>query len=221
MRKGLGKKAYILGGLFWLPVPIAAGFIALAGGGLGINVTSPDMIGPLVAANILGEMGAIIVFAVLFCSLASSIDSLLAATSDLITEDIYRKLINPRADERKLRRMSAVIIVGLGVFTWLVCLPRVGTLATVLFFAGPLVASTIWPIATGLYWKDASAKGALLAMILGSSIGLIAYFQVGWYAASLISAAVSMLTVIVMRYIVKERFDWSHLDEPHIKSIGG
>jgi Na+/proline symporter len=221
MREGVGKKAYLLGGLFWLPVPIAAGFIALAGGSIGINVTSPDMIGPLVAANILGETGAVIVFAVLFCSLASSIDSLLAATSDLITEDIYRKLINPKADEKKLRKMSAAIILGLGVFTWLVCLPRVGTLATVLFFAGPMVASTIWPVATGLYWKDASAKGALLAMLLGSLTGLVAYFQVGWYTASLISAIVSMTVVIIMRYVVKEKFDWSRLNESHIENTGG
>lgn len=221
MRKGVGKKAYLLGGLFWLPIPIAAGFIALAGGSLGINVTSPDMIGPLVAAHVLGETGAIIVFAVLFCSLASSIDSLLAATADLITEDIYAKLINPEADEKRLRKISAGIIVGLGVLTWLVCLPRVGTLATVLFFAGPLVASTIWPIATGLYWKKASAKGALLGMILGSTIGLIAYFQLGWYTASLISAAVSMITVLVSRGLFKDDFNWEKLNEPDIKSMEG
>lgn len=218
MREGVGKKAYVLGGIFWLPVPIAAGFIALTGGALGINVTSPDMIGPLVAANVLGKAGAVVVFTVLFCSLASSIDSLLAATSDLITEDIYRKLINPSANEATLRKMSSFIIVGLGLLTWAVCLPRVGTLATVLFFAGPMVGSTIWPIATGLFWKNASAKGALAAMLLGSLSGLIAYFQLGWYAASLIGAAVSMITVLISRMIIKDDFDWKRLDEPSFKS---
>lgn len=221
MREGIGQKAYRIGGLFWLPVPIAAGFIALTGGALGINVTSPDMIGPLVAANVLGRLGAGIVFVVLFCSLASSIDSLLAATSDLITEDIYRKLINPSASEAKLRKMSIAIILGLGLLTWFVCLPRIGTLATVLFFAGPMVGSTIWPIATGLFWKNVSAKGALLAMILGSLAGLIAYFQIGWYTASLIGAAVSMVTVLITRMFVKEEFDWAHLDEPSIQSVEG
>lgn len=221
MRKNVGQKAYLLGGLFWLPIPVAAGFIALTGSTLGINITSPDMVGPLVAANVLGSVGAIVVFAVLFCSLASSIDSLLAATSDLITEDIYRKLFNPKASEQNLRKVSAFIIVGLGFLTWLICLPRVGTLATVLFFAGPLVGSTIWPIATGLYWKNASAKGALWAMLLGSGIGLIAYFQLGWYTATLISAAVSMLTVLIFRATVKEDFNWKHLDEPKIQTAGG
>lgn len=221
MRKGIGEKAYALAGFFWLPVPIAAGFIALTSGALGINVTSPDMVGPLVAANILGKIGAGIVFVVAFASLASSVDSLLAATSDLITEDIYRKLINPNASEAKLRRASALIIVGLGLVAWLVCLPRVGTLATVLFFAGPMVGSCIWPIATGLFWKKANADGALWGMLLGTVIGLIAYFQIGWYAASLIGAAVSMVVTIIASMVSKQEFDWNRLNEDQLSLSKG
>ncbi|MCB0846052.1 MAG: urea transporter, partial [Bacteroidetes bacterium] len=78
IREGIGQKAFTLAGFFWLPVPIAAGFIALTSGTLGVNITSPDMVGPLMAGNILGKSGSIIVFIVFFCSLASSIDSLLA-----------------------------------------------------------------------------------------------------------------------------------------------
>lgn len=217
MGEGIGKKAYLLAGIFWFPVPIAAGFIALASGVLEINITSPDMVGPLVAAHILGQIGAVIVFVVVFCSLASSIDSLLAATSDLITEDVYRKLLNPGADEQTLRRISAFIIIGLGLFTWLVCLPRIGTLATVLFFAGPMVGSTIWPIAAGLFWKTTNPFGAVLAMILGSAIGLIAYFQLGWYTASLIGAAVSMIVVTVSTVFFPRTYDWKQLNEPPTK----
>jgi len=213
MREGLGRRAYTLAGIFWLPVPIAAGFIALTSGALGINVTSPDMVGPLVAANVLGKVGAVMVFIVAFSSLASSIDSLLAATSDLITEDVYRKLVNPGASERTLRRAGAWIVGGLGFLAWLVCLPRVGTLATVLFFAGPMVGACIWPIATGLFWRRADARGALGGMILGSITGLVAYFQLGWYTASLIGAAVSMVVVLVASALSRERFAWSTLDE--------
>ncbi len=213
MRKGIGQRAYTLAGFFWLPVPIAAGFIALTSGALGINITSPDMVGPLMAGNILGKAGAVIVFIVFFCSLASSIDSLLAATSDLIVEDIFKKMIKPGASEKWLRRASSFVIVGLGVLTWLVCLPRIGTLATVLFFAGPMVASTIYPIATGLFWKSANAKGALWAMISGSVIGLIAYFQMGWYTASLIGATVSIIVTVAFAKLAPDNFDWKKMDE--------
>lgn len=213
MRKGIGQRAYTLAGFFWLPVPIAAGFIALTSGSLGINITSPDMVGPLMAGNILGKAGAVIVFIVFFCSLASSIDSLLAATSDLIVEDILKKMIKPGASEKWMRRASAFVIVGLGILTWVVCLPRIGTLATVLFFAGPMVASTIYPIATGLFWKSASAKGALWAMVSGTLIGLIAYFQMGWYTASLIGATVSIIVTVTFAKLAPDNFDWKKMDE--------
>lgn len=213
MRDKIGQRAYMLAGFAWLPIPVAAGFIALTSGSLGINVTSPDMVGPLVASNVLGKAGAVVVFAVFFCSLASSIDSLLASTSDLITEDIYRKMIRPDAGERHLRRASAGIIIGLGLLAWGVCMPRIGTLATVLFFAGPLVGSTIWPIATGLYWKKANARGAILGMLIGSVTGLIAYFQLGWYTGSLVGAATSMIVVVVCSYALPADFSWQQLNE--------
>jgi urea-proton symporter len=213
MRKGIGQKAYNLAGWFWLPVPIAAGFIALTSTSLGINITSPDMVGPLVSAHILGKAGAVLVFAVFFCSLASSIDSLLAATSDLITEDIYRKMINPNAGEKLLKRVSSGIILGLGFLAWLVCLPRIGTLATVLFFAGPMVGSTIWPVLTGLYWKKANWYGAFVGMFAGTVIGLFTYFYIGWYAASLVGAVVSMASTIGFSLLKPADFDWGKLKD--------
>jgi len=213
MREGIGQKAYNLAGFFWLPIPVAAGFIALTSGAIDVNITSPDMVGPQVAAHILGKGGAIVVFAIFFCSLASSIDSLLAATSDLLTEDIYRKMIAPKATEQKIHKISKYLIVGLGLAAWAVCMPRVGTLADVLFFAGPMVGSTIWPILSGLFWKKASRTGALLGMVLGSVLGLVAYIQLGWYTASLIGATVSMIVVVLYAKFKPESFDWEDLKE--------
>lgn len=212
MREGVGGKAYALGGLLWLPIPIAAGFIALAAPVMGINVPRADQVGPLVAGNLLGTTGAILVFVVIFSSIASSIDSLLAATSDLVTKDIYAQFINKGATNEQLRKTTGVVIVGLGVLCWLVCAPRVGTLATVLFFAGSLVGSTIWPIAAGLYWKRTNPLAATLGLILGSAVGLVGYFTIAWYVAALIGTTVSMVVVIGGSLIAPREFDWKRLN---------
>ncbi|MDX1812145.1 MAG: urea transporter, partial [Gammaproteobacteria bacterium] len=86
-REGVGMPAYFIAGVMWMPIPIVAGFIALATPALNLNVPAADMVGPMVAAKLLGVGGAILVFIVVFSALASSLDSLLAATSDLITQD--------------------------------------------------------------------------------------------------------------------------------------
>ena len=211
MRKDVAPKAFFLSGLLWFPIPIAAGFIALSAGALGIHITDPNTVGPLVAAKVLGSAGAVAVFIVVFCSLASSIDSLLAATSDLLTEDIYRRLVNPGASEATLRRAASYLIVALGVGTWLICLGKFDLLP-LLFLSGPFVASAIWPVIAGLYWERASSHGAVAAMILGSITGVFVYYMIGWFAASLVAAAVSAAITIASRYVAPDTpFDWKKL----------
>lgn len=209
---GVGSKAYVIAGLLWMPIPIVAGFIALAAPALGLNIPAADMVGPMVAAKLLGLTGAVIVFVLVFSALASSLDSLLAATSDLLTQDIYKGHFRPNASEAELRRAAKAIIIGLAVLTWLLCLPRVSTLAELLFFMGAFVASTIWPILFGLYWQKANEHGASLAMTLGTITGLWSYFSIGFYVAALVSTAVSLLVMTVFSLIQPRQFDWRQLE---------
>jgi len=234
MRDGVGLKAYALAALLWLPIPIVAGFLGLAAPALGVNLIRPDVAGPVVAAHVLGSVGAVLVFIVVFCSLASSIDSLLAATSDVVTTEVVRPLLLRGAGSKTVRFAASVVVACVGVLTWLICLPwkslgawfedggafyevviargePIGTLASVLFFAGPLVGSAIWPVLTGLFLRRATPAGAVSAMVAGSALGLTAYFAIGWYTASLVGTAVSFVVTMCFLAVGGERFDWSRL----------
>ncbi|WP_018876761.1 sodium:solute symporter family protein [Thioalkalivibrio sp. ALE31] len=223
--RNVGFRAYLFGGLLWLSIPIVAGFIALATPALGINVPAADMVGPLVAAEVLGLTGAIVVFIVVFAALASSLDSLLAATSDLVTRDIYRGHIRPRASEQHQFRATKVIVVLLGLLTWLAAsyrgeIPIVGSLAELLYFTGAFVASAIWPIVAGLYWKQANPQGAAWSMILGSGIGLASYFLIGFYVAALVGAAVSLAVMVLATWLAPRPFDWDRLAREDTHAMG-
>jgi len=240
MREGVGTRAYALAGLLWLPIPIVAGFLGLAAPALDVNVVRPDTVGPIVAAATLGEVGAVLVFIVVFCSLASSIDSLLAATSDVVTTEVVRPLFLRGASKQRLRTVAGFVIAGLGLLTWLACLPwpaiaghlgsggdfhenviaagqPIGTLATVLFLAGPLVGATIWPILTGLYLKRSSAAGASTAMVAGAGCGLVAYFEIGWYAATLVGTGVSFAITALTVWLLPATFEWSRLSGAELR----
>ncbi len=212
-RKGVGFKAFTIAGLAWLPVPIVAGALALFAPVLGINVPALDMVGPLVVAHMMGRIGAILIFIVVFASLASSLDSLLAATSDLIVEDVYRRVFRPEARGPELRRAARLLVLGLGVLSIALCWSKATTLAKMIAMTGALVSSTIWPIASGLYWKHANPKAATLGMVLGTTTGLLAYFFIGWYTAALVGASVSMLCVVIGRRIAPVPFDFAKLGE--------
>jgi Na+/proline symporter len=210
-REDTGARAYFVAGLFWIPIPIVAGFIALAAPTLGIAVPSSDMVGPLVAGQILGTTGAVVVFIVVFSALASSLDSLLAATADLITQDIYRGHIHRGASDEQCLRAGRYIIVGLGLMTWILCLPRLTTLASLLYFTGAFVASAIWPIVFGLYYRWATGTAATLSMIAGTVCGLLAYFLIGYYVAAVASCAVSLLVIVLVSRWQDKPFDFNSL----------
>ena len=232
-RRGVAARAYGLGALLWLPIPIAAGFVGLAAPALGVNILRPDTAGPTVAAEVLGPTGAIIIFIVVFCSLASSIDSLLAATADLVTHELVKPLLSqsaggqrsPEAIDTSLRCAASIVIASLGLVTWLLCLPwdrsnagawyegdPIGSLATILFFAGAPVGSAIAPIATGLYSRRGHEWGAIAAMVFGSVAGLISYFTLGWYTAALVGTAVSVAITFFVQVFSRENFVWATLD---------
>ncbi|MBK1832899.1 sodium:solute symporter family transporter [Roseibacillus ishigakijimensis] len=205
MREGVAPKAFTLAGFCWFPIPIAAGFIALSAGPLGLNVTNTNQVGPAVAQHVLAEAGfgpaaGILILVVLFCSIASSIDSLLAATSDLILKDVPKHLGRGEIPEARFRRMAAYIIIGTGLVAWSLALPR-WPLYKVLYASGPLVAALIWPVIAGIYWKNAARLPILIGIVLAAGLGLWAYFQLGWYTASLISAAISMLFCLTAKFI--------------------
>lgn len=212
-RAGVGSKAYLIAGLCWLPLPIVAGFVALAAPALGLQVPAADMVGPMVIAQLLGSAGAVLVFVIVFSALASSLDSLLAATGDLITQDIYRGHINPQATEQDALQVGRRVILLLGLGTWLLCLPRLTTLAELLYFTGAFVASTIWPIVFGLYYGRGNGTAAATAMVLGTACGLWAYFAIGFYVAALVSCALSLLVMLAGAMLADQRFDFSTLQE--------
>lgn len=210
MRKDVAPKAFFLSGLLWFPIPIAAGFIALAAGPLGINIVEENQTGPTVAAAILGNAGmgsiaGVLILIVLFCSMASSIDSLLAATSDLLIKDVHGGLMGRTINEAKFKKLAGFVIITVGVFSWLLAAPH-WQITQALFISGPLVASLIWPVIAGLFWKKINRPVLLTGIIAGCVVGIWAYFQLGWYTASLIGAGVSMVFTIAARFIAPTDF---------------
>ncbi|NVJ51536.1 MAG: sodium:solute symporter family protein [Gammaproteobacteria bacterium] len=210
-KKDVGQKAFLTSGLLWLPIPIVTGFIALAAFSLDVYPASADMIGPLIAAQILGKVGAVFVFIVVFSALASSLDSLLAATSDLLTKDIYKGLVRKQATDLELFRFSKMAILIIGLVTWVLCIPKLTTLGSLLNFTGAFVASTIFPIVFGLYFKRLNGVAAALAMAIGTLCGLVGYFTIGFYVAALIACAVSLIICLVGMALVNQRYSWQQL----------
>lgn len=212
-RPTVNFRGFLLSGIAWMTVPLVTGSIALVALALPgeFDIPQVNMVFPIVAANLLGTLGAILVFIVVFAALASTISGLLAATATLLTEDIYRQFINPEATDERLRQVARWLILGLGVLTIALSWNYVTTMYGLLLLTGALVGSTVWPIACGLYWERANRQGAFAAMLLGSAAGLTFYFVVSSFAAALIAFVVSALIMVVWTLVKPQSFDWNIL----------
>jgi SSS family transporter len=212
-RPTVNFRGFILSGIAWLTVPLVTGSIALVALALPgeFDIPQVNMVFPVVAATVLGTVGAILVFIVVFAALASTISGLLAATATLLTEDIYRRLINPDADDERLRQVARLLVGGLGVLTIALSWNYVTTMYGLLLLTGALVGSTVWPIACGLYWEKANRQAAFVAMLLGSAAGLTFYFAVSSFAAALIAFVVSAVVMVVWTTLRPQSFDWNIL----------
>ena len=212
-RRSVVMTSFVLGGLAWMSVPLVTGSIGLVALARDLPLEQVNMVFPVMAADLLGAGGAALVFVVVFASLTSTLDSLLASTADLLAEDVYFRLLRPQATDAQLKLAARQMVVGLAVITLVLSWPRLDSLASVLFFTGALVASTVWPVACGLYWSSANRWAAIVAMAAGSAVGLSAYVLIAPYCAAVFSAAVSAVVMVVGSRLQPEGFDFNRLQE--------
>ena len=212
-RRSVVMTSFVLGGLAWMSVPLVTGSIGLVALARDLPLEQVNMVFPVMAADLLGAGGAALVFVVVFASLTSTLDSLLASTADLLAEDVYFRLLRPQASDAQLKQAARQMVVGLAVLTLALSWPRLDSLASVLFFTGALVASTVWPVACGLYWSSANRWAAIVAMAAGSAVGLSAYVLIAPYCAAVFSAAVSAVVMVVGSRWQPEGFDFNRLQE--------
>ncbi|WP_115131378.1 sodium:solute symporter family protein [Synechococcus sp. N26] len=212
-RRSVVMTSFVLGGIAWMSVPMVTGSIGLVALARELPLEQVNMVFPVMAADLLGAGGAALVFVVVFASLTSTLDSLLASTADLLAEDVYFRLLRPQASDLQLKQAARLMVVGLAVVTLALSWPRLDSLASVLFFTGALVASTVWPVACGLYWRTANRTAAIAAMLAGSVVGLLAYVLIAPYCAAVFSAAVSAIVMLMGSRFWPERFDFTLLQE--------
>jgi urea-proton symporter len=143
-RPKVNFRGFLLSGIAWMTVPLTTGAIALAALALPdqFDIPQVNMVLPIVASEMLGTVGAVLIFIVVFAALASTVSSLLVATATLLTEDIYRQLINRRATEERLRQVARWLVGVLAILTMVLSWNYITTMYGLLLLTGALVGST-------------------------------------------------------------------------------
>ena len=171
---------FVMGGLVWFAIPFTlATTLGLAAVATGVTLTEDQiglgLVAPTAAVEIMGDMGAILLLAIVFTAVTAAGSSQLVSVSSLMTYDVFRTYLKPSATGRQLMRVSRVSILVFGA--------GMGILASVLFqfgvslqyvylMMGILIGSAVAPISLSILWGRTNRYAATAAAIMGLIFGV-------------------------------------------------
>ena len=173
-------KGFLLGGACWFAIPFTlATTMGLTAIALNVDLTPAQvqmgLVVPAAATALMGEIGAILVLAMLFMAVTSAGSAELIAVSSLITYDIYRTYRNPTASGKQLVKVSRITIVGFGLGMGGLAIILLGmglSLGFVYLAMGIIIGSAVIPIALTILWKKTNKVAATLGAVIGLIIAV-------------------------------------------------
>ncbi|TFY67126.1 hypothetical protein EVG20_g4051 [Dentipellis fragilis] len=181
-------KAYLVGGLAWFAIPftfattLGLAAVALKGDPDMPILTPSDVSAGLPAAAaasaLLGKSGAAILLVLLFLAVTSATSAELIAVSSVLTYDVYKKYINPKATEAQILKVSHAMVaffalcMGIAGLIFFYIGVSMGWLYT---FMGVILGSAVAPIALCITWSRANKWGCIVGAIAGFFAGIIAW----------------------------------------------
>ena len=131
------------------------------------NIEKADQIIPMILQRGMNPFLASIFIAGIVAAGMSTIDGILVTTTGAVTRDIYQKIINKDATDETVMKLSKVVTVIIGIIVICFGVFQPGSIFEINLFAFSGMAIFVVPILFGIYWKKATAKGAVAAVIAG------------------------------------------------------
>jgi SSS family solute:Na+ symporter len=207
VRLGIGLNAVVL--LVYAMVPVLLGMIArvLHPGLLELVPPDKDLALPMLLVHDLPPAVGMLTLAALFSAEMSAADAALFMLTTSLSQDLYRRFLNPQASDRRLLTVSRWTAAVAGTFAVAIAVVVPSVSDTLTIFYTLLPVSLFVPLLSGLYVPRAGAPEALAAIAAGVSV--VAVLRV-WNGAGafaglpmalwgLIAAAMAALIVGIMR----------------------
>jgi SSS family solute:Na+ symporter len=158
-----------------------------------------------------------VVAAALLAALMSTVSGALNSISTLFSLDLYKRW-RPQTSDRRLTHIGRVVTF-IGMVLAILWSPLIshfqsifqGIVALICYIAPPITAVFVW----GVFWRRASAAGALATLSIGSVLGLAVFFldwfkgRTGWNVPSMLATfylfIICSAILVVVSYLKPHR----------------
>lgn len=130
---------------------------------------------PYTLKALMGDKGIDLFFVLLFMALTSTVSSSMIAVSSILSFDVYKTYMNPRASDKRLVKVSHLTVITHGIFiTGIALALNYGgaNMTWIGYFRPILSCPGIIPLALTLLWSRQTRLAAIISPILGFFTGL-------------------------------------------------
>lgn len=138
---------------------------------------------PMMARHFMPEWLAVIMIVGAIAAMMSTADSQLLASASAISEDIYRRIVNPHATDARLVALGRAATLGVGVIGFLLAWQADDFVYNMVLYAwAGLGAAFGPPLLLALYWRRTSRAGVMAGFISGTVV------VITWYNVPVLKA---------------------------------
>jgi len=174
----VAKWGCILGGIIVILISLCVGLIGAVGKVVFPTLENSAVLPKMIQTTLPPVLAGLVVSALLAAAMSSG-NCLLISLAGCFSRDLYNKVLNPSAklDELKYSKaISRATIVGMLVVGVIIAFYAKGILYTIIIFNYPYMGSMLVPLLGGVLWERATTKGAIAALLVGGTIGVVSFF---------------------------------------------
>src|SRR5438067_3369873 len=197
VRLGVGLNA--LGLFLYAIVPALLGIVAR---GKFPELPSTNNALPMILIHVLPPAVGAIGLAAVFSAEISASDAVLFMLTTSLSQDFYKRVINPSASDDQVLRLARVTAVAGGAAGTLLAIALGSVVNALTIFYTLIGVSLFVPVLAGLYVRRTSASGALAAMIAGVCAALAVHLLTGGRGWGLVTPAIGGLAAAAGAWVI-------------------
>ncbi|MBB5172383.1 sodium:solute symporter family protein [Texcoconibacillus texcoconensis] len=178
-------------------------------------VIDPDIV--VMATPEIANLGTFVIGLIAAGAMAAALSTaggLLITVSSSFAHDIYYRLINPKASDRKRLKTGRIAIFTATIVAGLLALDPPGVITQIVAWAFAIAGGTFFPVLfLGVWWSRMNAKGAIAGM-LGGLLTTLSYiflamngfilFGIEDTGAGLFGVTVNFILVVLVSKLTEE-----------------
>lgn len=173
------------------------------------GVQNIDQVVPLILQRGLNPFLASVFIAGIVAAGMSTIDGVLVITSGAFSRDIYQKMINKKATDEQVMKLSRWVTLGIGATVVAFGIFKPGTIFEINLFAFSGMGIFVIPVLFGMYWRKSTLTGAISSVVVGivllillTSIPSLKSIALGFHPL-LPSAVVAAIVMVIVSLYTK------------------